>query len=275
MARLETPETAGWNAGRNYYAKPVRVADVVIEPEIARIFKIENKTFLEIKEKIEKFGYDKSQPVVIWKGRNILVDGHTRLAAAKELGLDEIPAAEMEFADMEEAMLYTFERQVLRRNLTSSEILQAAQMIHGRKKKDGTGRAAEQLAERIGVSPSTIYQARKILLEAPEEELKAVQSGEKTIGAVYKQITKPRRGKASAGTGAEAAAASEKESRESADYQTGIRNKFLRSAVIHLIAMSEAAPARLLVDHFLKKGEKAVFYALLPGNTRKALIDEV
>jgi ParB family chromosome partitioning protein len=194
MARLKAPETpAGFNAGRNYYAKPFRVTDIVLDPEISRIFRIHDKTVEEIARKMKKAGYDKSQPVVIWKGENILVDGHTRLAAAKELGLEEIPTVEMEFDDRAEALLYTFERQVLRRNLTSQEILTAAQLIPARKERDGKGRAAEQLAERLGISAATVYEARKIMMEAPEEELRAVQNGEKSIKAVYNKITRAKK----------------------------------------------------------------------------------
>jgi len=194
MAKLGMPETAGWNAGKNYYAKPFRIAEIVIDPEISKIFAICEKNIGEITRKIKTAGYDRSQPVAVWKGENILLDGHTRLAAAKEAGLDEIPAVEMEFGDREDALMYTFERQVMRRNLTASEILTAAGMMRGKKERDGKGREAEQLAERLGISPATVYQARKIIAEAPEEDVRAVRNGERTIGSVYNQVkkTKPR-----------------------------------------------------------------------------------
>jgi transposase len=51
----------------------------VIDPEISKIFSVQDKTVEEIAQKMEKAGYDRSQPVVVWKGKNILVDGHTRL----------------------------------------------------------------------------------------------------------------------------------------------------------------------------------------------------
>jgi ParB family chromosome partitioning protein len=136
MAKLTVPGTAGFNAGQNYYSKPVRIGDIFIDPEISRIFAVQEKTRKEIVRSIGKKGYDKSQPVVLWKGKNILVDGHTRLAAAKEAGLEEIPATEMDFESREDALLYTFERQAVRRNLTASEILAAAQMPENKKTRD-------------------------------------------------------------------------------------------------------------------------------------------
>jgi len=184
MAKLGTPSTAGFNAGRNHLAKPVRVADIVIDPEISAIFRIHDKTLAEIRRRIERFGYDKSQPVVVQKG--------TRLAAAREAGLEEVPAFEREFGDREEMLMYTFERQAVRRNLTGPEILTAARMIKGPKEKDGKGRAAELLAERLGVGVATVYQARAILKEGTEEEIEAVRNGEKSIKAAYGTVRRKR-----------------------------------------------------------------------------------
>lgn len=193
MAKLDAPATAGWNAGKNYYAKMMRVEDVVVDPEISQVFVYQDKIFEEITRSISTDGYDKSQPIVVWK--NIVLDGHTRLAAAKAAGLEEIPVVDKEFEDKEDAILYTFERQVIRRNLTSSEILIATQMICGRdghKKHDGKGRTADILAERLGTSRATVSRAKKVLEEAPAEAIEAIHKGEKTIGETYKEITKPK-----------------------------------------------------------------------------------
>jgi ParB family chromosome partitioning protein len=189
MAKLKAPETAGFNAGKNYYSKPFRVADIVIDPVISKVFTIQNKAIEDIARRIRENGYDKSQPLAIWKGKNILLDGHTRLEAAKKLGLEEVPATELEFESMEDALLYTFERQAVRRNLTPAEILAAAQILERRKARDGKGRAAEQVAESLGVSPAQMYRAKKVLKEAAGEDLEAVRNGERSIRSVYNQVT--------------------------------------------------------------------------------------
>jgi hypothetical protein len=64
MAKLEIRTTAGWNAGRNYYSRPFPVGNIVIDPEISKIFKISDKTLAEIARKMRASGYDKSQPVL-------------------------------------------------------------------------------------------------------------------------------------------------------------------------------------------------------------------
>jgi hypothetical protein len=94
----------------------------------------------------------------------------------------------MEFESREDALLYAFERQAVRRNLSSAEILAAAEALE-KKARDGRGRAAERLAERLGVSAALVYQARKITKEAPPEVVDAVKKGERSIKSAYGQIT--------------------------------------------------------------------------------------
>jgi ParB family chromosome partitioning protein len=255
MAKL-TAGKAGFNSGADFFSRMVKISEIKIDPELSKIFTIQDNVLEEIKSKIKKFGYDKGQPITVWKGKNILVDGHTRLAAAKALKLDEIPVTEKEFENFEEAALYTFERQVIRRNLTPAEIFKAANMIKGPKEKDGTGRAADLLARRLGVSPSTIYQARKIMVEAPEDDIKAIQNNEKTITAAYNKIRGTK--KIGPGTTEESQWIPEK-------------IKILKSAVVLLAEAKELKAAKLLIAHFMIKKEREGFYNLLPKAVKNEL----
>jgi ParB family chromosome partitioning protein len=255
MAKLNA-SAAGFNAGVVQVSKMVKISDIKIDPELSKVFTIQDKILEEIKSKMEKSGYDKSQPVSVWKGKNILLDGHTRLAAARALNLTEIPAVEMEFESFEEAELYTFERQVIRRNLTPAEILKAANMIKPKEVKDGTGRAADLLAKRLGVSPATIYQARKIMVEASDEDIKAVQNNEKTIKAVYNEIKGTK--KIGPATTEESQWIPEK-------------IKILKSAVVLLAEAKELKAANLVIAHFLIKKEREGFYNVLPEHIRNSL----
>ncbi len=202
MAKLKATGKAGFNSG-NIMSKEIKIDEIKIDPEISKIFDIPDKVLKEIVSKMKEAGYDESQPIVIWKGTNILVDGHTRLTAAKEAGFTSIPVAEKEFKNKEEALLYTFERQAVRRNLTNAEILTAAKMLPERKAQDGTGRAAAVLAEKLGVSASTIYQVLKAVEEAPKGDKvpsqiqKEIKSGKKSLKKGYKDLLQhqnPERG---------------------------------------------------------------------------------
>jgi ParB family chromosome partitioning protein len=259
MARLNAG-AAGFNAG-TVQSRMLKISDIKVDPEISKVFTVQDKILEEIKSKMERFGFDKSQPVVVWKGKNILLDGHTRLAAAKALGLEEIPVAEKPFETAEDAVMYTFERQVLRRNLTGAEIFAAANMIKsdGRKQKNGQGRAAEQLAGKLGVSPATIYAAQRIKREASEEDKQAILDGTASIRAVHRKLT--RSGKPDVDfTVTDAQGLPE-------------HVRFLKGAVVLLAQAREVEAAKLLINHFLKKNEKTGFYKILPGSCQKEALE--
>ena len=258
MAKLQDTSTAGFNAN-SYNVKLIRIDDIKIDPKISRTFKISDKIKNEIVENIKLFDFDKSQPLTLEKGTNVLLDGHTRLAAAKEAGLVEVPFIEKEFATREEALLYTFERQVIRRNLTSGEIMLAVDMIKGRKENDGTGRAAELLAERLGIGPATVYQARAILKDGSPEEIKAVKKGDISIKKAYagiKQRQNPKK---------------EFSASDTQRLSGNVEDYFLKAAVILLVEQNQLPATNLLINHFLKKNEKAGFYKLLPVKVSRQL----
>ncbi|MCL2382430.1 MAG: ParB/RepB/Spo0J family partition protein [Treponema sp.] len=251
MGKLGLPTTAGFNAGKTFYAKPMRIAQIVIDPEIANIFSISDKILENIKRSMQKNGFYKEEPVVLWKGTNILVDGRTKYTAAKALGFEEIPVVEREFKSREDAILYTFERQVLRRNLTGAEILQASRVIldkHGGAKNEG----AREIAGRLGVSKATAYQAIKVLEEGTEEDVKAVESGAISIKKAYTPIA-------------------ENSSHRHVQARLPDSAKFLSSAVILLVQKQQQSAAELLVNHFLRRNEKEAFYGTLPGDIKEKL----
>ena len=190
MAKLNLQAPAGFNAVRNREPKKIRLDEIVIDPDISKIFDIQVKIKDDVLKSILNRGYDPEQPVVLWKDKMILVDGRTRYTASKEAGLDEIFAYEREFASREDAILYAFERQAIRRNLSSKEIIKAAQMIPGVRRQKGQGRIAEEIAQMLNVSPATVYQARKIVKEAPPEDIEAIKNGEASLNSVYDKLTK-------------------------------------------------------------------------------------
>jgi len=249
MAKLQTPNTAGFNANNGYTVKLVKIDDIIIDPEIAGLFTVSEKNKNEIVESIKKNGFYKEEPVTLWE--KILVDGRTRYTAAKEAGLKEIPAVEREFESREDAILYTYDRQALRRNLTSAELLQAAKtLLQKSKAGNGEGRIAAPLAKRLGVHVSTLYQAETIEREGSEEIKEAVKKGEMSIKKAYnkvKQREKP-----------------EVEFIVNDSQRLPENVKFLRSSVTLLVEAGQANSAVLLINHFLKKNEKSGFYKLLP-----------
>jgi ParB-like chromosome segregation protein Spo0J len=248
VAKLPTPSKPGFNAGDSYNVKYIRIDKIVIDPEISGIFRLDTKVVDEICESIKKDGFHKEEPIALWAGQNILVDGHQRYAGAKKAGEVEIPFIEKNFESREDAILYTFERQVVRRNLTGAEILSAAEMLPNKKSKNGDGRAAEALAKRLGISATTMYQASSVLKNATKKDIQDIKDGKTSIKKVYNKNK-------------------EKEPQEVNPSNVS----FLKGAVILLVDSKQIPSAELLINHFLKKNEKRGFYDLLPKTVSEQL----
>lgn len=58
----------------------------------------------KIKASIEKFGFD--DPIGIWGKKNIIVEGHGRLIAAKELGYEKVPCIRLDHLTDEQRRAY-------------------------------------------------------------------------------------------------------------------------------------------------------------------------
>lgn len=58
-----------------------------------------------IKKSIEKYGF--ADPIGVWGKQNIIVEGHGRYLACKELGIDEVPCIRLDHLTDEERREYT------------------------------------------------------------------------------------------------------------------------------------------------------------------------
>lgn len=68
--------------------------------------KIHNKENIEaIKKSIEKYGFN--DPIGVWGKDNLVVEGHGRLLACKELGIEEVPCIRLDHLTEEERREYT------------------------------------------------------------------------------------------------------------------------------------------------------------------------
>jgi ParB family chromosome partitioning protein len=246
MAKLQTQNAAGFNAGDSYNVKYIPIDKIVLDPEISGLFKTSEKFVDEISQKIKKDGFHKEEPIALWG--NILIDGHQRYAAAKKAGEVELPYVEREFETREDAIRYTFERQVIRRNLTGAKMLAVAKMLPNKKNANGEGRAVEEWAEFLGINKSTIYQAKSVLKNASEEDLQAISDGKASIKKIYNKNKQPQ----------------EVKFIENDSQSLPANASFLKGAVILLVDSKQTTAAELLINHFLRKNEKRGFYGLLP-----------
>lgn len=207
--------------------KMMKTEEINIRPPFSELFPIDPETFERIKEHMRIHGFDPSQPVIVWDG--VLIDGHTKLKAALENGIVEIPACEKNFANEDEAVEYAIHNQVDRRNLTDGDILRLVEMLDKKKevgrpknitssdvisgvtpneghlfddlKKgrfrhllDSVKRTSVTTAQMVGTSSTKIEKARAVLDRANIDPgiKQAVLNGEISLNEAYRKALKKR-----------------------------------------------------------------------------------
>ena len=57
------------------------ISEIKTSQPFNKLFPIDPKVLGKVQDHMEANGYDKSQPIIIWKGKDVVLDGHTRLQA--------------------------------------------------------------------------------------------------------------------------------------------------------------------------------------------------
>lgn len=178
------------------YAVMMPINALRMEEPFSTLFPIEDQTLQAIADRIRTVGYDAAQPIVVWAGTNVVVDGHTRLRAAREAGLTHIPVVCRQFVDADEALVYAVCAQRNRRNMDDTDIMRLVEAIDKRWYRGGDRRSeearsiaapaadhrsSEATAKLIGTSATKVEKARAVLDCADPALKDAVASGEKSI----------------------------------------------------------------------------------------------
>ena len=187
MAKLQVA-SAGLNSGAQTLAKKMRVSDIQTTPELSSIFDIEESVLQAVTDSIQEKGFDPAEPIVLWKETGYVVDGHTRLQAAKRAGIAEIPVTEKHFENLSDAQEYTRARQINRRNLSQAEIFRIAGMVQLKEKRDGGGRSLAIAAKKYGVSESTLQHARTVWDRGDEQTKQAILRNELSVNQGYQTV---------------------------------------------------------------------------------------
>ena len=159
------------------------------------------------------------------KQEPVCIDGHTRLNAATNVGIQEVPVWFHEFATEEEAIEKVIKLQSNRRNMTDAEILACVRVLDqrrraGRPKKElaqgcanfsdneagqdeqenqdscavpSTGKSAQAIGEMLGISTRKVEQARTVIDHADPETLEAVNNLETSINKASQETQKKRK----------------------------------------------------------------------------------
>jgi hypothetical protein len=141
---------------------------VVIDPEFEHLIsppKEEELHTLERELLAERVCRD---PLVVWKGQNTLLDGHSRHTLCQKHGIP-FQVHEMDFADREEAQAWMMRNQLGRRNLREENVSYLRGKLYQSRKRQGqrtdltsgqnvqkSGTTAAALAEEFHVDEKTI-----------------------------------------------------------------------------------------------------------------------
>lgn len=185
------------------------------------LFPIDNKILNAVCDHMEDNGYDESQPIVLWQGKNIVIDGHTRLLTAQTVGIENVPVYSINFACEDEALKYAIHIQRDRRNLEDKDLIRLIAEVDKRKEtaRDESGkfsavgasepagksdeakskgasetidRSADVTAEIVGTSSTKVKKARTVIDHADEETKQEVATGDKTINRAYQETQDKR-----------------------------------------------------------------------------------
>jgi len=109
-------------------------------------------------------------PLLVWSGRNILIDGHNRLSIANKHGLP-YRVQEVSFSDAGEARQWVIRNQLARRNLKPDAASYLRGLLVREAPRDTGGRPTEnslhfatslqQIAEQTGVDRTTLHRDAK------------------------------------------------------------------------------------------------------------------
>ena len=181
----------------------VRPDSLKTDADLASVFPIRDETAAAIAESMREIGYDQSEPIVVWSGAGVVVDGHTRLAASKSVGLDRVYVEERAFGDKRDALEYAIRRQRDRRNLNRQELAgfiaravetldrvkpqgQRSDLASGDAKS--AGKSAAETAEKIGASQAQVERVRTVLSSTDEATKTALRNGKTTVNGAYRAI---------------------------------------------------------------------------------------
>ncbi len=164
------------------------------------LFPIKEDTLAAIRQDMEANGFDPVFPLVVWEEEGLVVDGHTRFTAARDLGLETVPVVRKSFESEDDAILYSFHIQRNRRNMADDDILKCLALlddIHGDEQGEGAKKSRKVLnqerAKELGISAGKVDKARKVLDHGDERIREEVKSGEKSINKAYNEIQEMRR----------------------------------------------------------------------------------
>jgi ParB family transcriptional regulator, chromosome partitioning protein len=197
-----------------------KVSEISTHGTFEQLFPIRDELLEKIEQDMREGSYDLSQPVILatWNGQKepVCIDGHTRLKAANNAGIEELPVWTHEFDTEEEAINKAIMLQQNRRNMSDADILACVAVLDSRRMRGGDRRSEEarskassdanenppaksaaKTAEFLGISTTKVEHSRTLLDHGDPETIDDVKNGKKSLNKATKEIREKRKKKAS------------------------------------------------------------------------------
>ena len=205
------------NSGTKELSQVKLISSIKTSETFKKLFPINEALLDTITTDMKENGFDEAQPLLVWKEQEVLIDGHTRLQAAIDAGLQQVPVYQKSFQEEAEAIRYVIHLQIDRRNITDAELyhciieLDKRNSLGGDRKsekiksarahviseesdlKEGTSR--EKTAKMLGTSTTKIQKVRTINDYGSERLKEAVLAGQLSINKAYQEIKEKRKEK--------------------------------------------------------------------------------
>jgi ParB family chromosome partitioning protein len=183
----------------------VNTDSLKIDNDFEGLYSRNEKLIETISKDMHENGYDEAMPIICLGSKEedgqrslTVIDGHTRLLAAKKAGLKKVLVSVMVFPDKDAALLHAIRYQRDRRNMSDADIYICTEVVDklkrtGRKSnaeklasgEANLGKSAELSAEIVGTSRAKIERVRFIRSNADEQTKQDVREGKKTINRAY------------------------------------------------------------------------------------------
>jgi hypothetical protein len=190
----------------------VNPKSLITRPPFSDLLDIEPAVYEAVRWEMKDRGFDNSKGIDVWRGENVVVDGHTRLRAALELGIPEVAIFYHDFKDEDEAFYYAVKNQRNRRNIKDKDDYRLTLLVDQRKAKGGDrksqgfqksiagGQAIDPEPQRssvitasiVGTSRDKVEKIRTIAEHATPEVKEAVAVGKMRINRAYTETKKKR-----------------------------------------------------------------------------------
>ena len=139
-------------------------------------------------------GYDSTFPIIITKDvpgilNGTMVDGHSRLLAAKLVNIQKLAYIEKTFDDRADIISFIYRTQLSRRSLTEQEQYTYYQKMAGLKKENGKQlKTDQQIADELEISRRQISKFKEVERKSDPATLESFKAGKISLNAAYQKM---------------------------------------------------------------------------------------